>query len=252
MEINPGKCSILTFHRSKNPDIFMYILGENSIPRVTSTKDLGVIFSSDLSFDEHINSIVSKANRLVGFISRSTKGMNNPSALKTLYCAMVRQCLEYASPIWTPYTVGGRTRLEAIQERFLRLVGVCQGYPYREVPTDVLAEELKIRPLHMRRSVADVGLLYKLLRGHICCPELLLEIDIRIPTITRSRDLFGRRFRGTTYDFHSPLARILRLGNRVARDVDFFADSYTHKEDNRSNPGGDGSEGPRPDPQASY
>ncbi|KAG8301572.1 hypothetical protein J6590_050739 [Homalodisca vitripennis] len=54
--------------------------------------------------------------------------------------------------------------------------------------------------------------------------HLLAEIGIRIPVNTRSSGLFSRKYHSTNYDFNSPLARFVRLGNRVASECDFFAD----------------------------
>ena len=43
------KCKILTVSRRKAPVYFNYMLNGNSLEHVTSFKDLGVLFSSDLS-----------------------------------------------------------------------------------------------------------------------------------------------------------------------------------------------------------
>ncbi|KAG8319064.1 hypothetical protein J6590_099392, partial [Homalodisca vitripennis] len=56
------------------------------------------------------------------------------------------------------------------------------------------------------------------------CPDLLAEIDLRVPANTRSRDLLGRRYHSTNFDFNSPFARFIRLGNRVASGCDLFFD----------------------------
>ncbi|XP_046674849.1 uncharacterized protein LOC124363633 [Homalodisca vitripennis] len=114
---------------------------------------------------------------MLGFISRFSRGINNPSALRSLYCSLVRQLLEYASPVWSPYTVGARTRLEALQRRFIRLVGVRIGYNYPDVPVEALTAELNIPTLSLRRDVADVLMLWKLVGAHVQCPGLLAEIS---------------------------------------------------------------------------
>ena len=41
---------------------------------VDKEKDLGIIFDNTLSFEEHINSKVNKANSLVGMLRRSLHG----------------------------------------------------------------------------------------------------------------------------------------------------------------------------------
>ena len=69
---------------------------------VDSTRDLGVEVDVDLSFDQHISNIVSKASSRVGtlfrgFISRNT------ILLRKAFVTYIRPILEYASNIWSPY-----------------------------------------------------------------------------------------------------------------------------------------------------
>ncbi|KAG8261290.1 hypothetical protein J6590_076822 [Homalodisca vitripennis] len=123
-----------------------------------------------------------------------------------------------------PYTVGNRTRLEALQRRFLRLIGVRLGFAYLDVPVEELSSNLNLSPLALRRDVADVVLLWKIVNGRMNCPDLLAEIDLRVPANTRSRDLLGRRYHSTNFDFNSPFARFIRLGNQVASGCDLFFD----------------------------
>ena len=163
---------------------------------------------------------------MLGFVVRFSRGIGSPLALKSLYCSLVRQGLEYASVVWSPYTATDRQRLDNIQDRFLRLVCVRNGYQYRDAPIADCAQVLGLHPLGLRRDAADLGILHKLLNGSLNCPELLYEVDIRVPGRTRSRALFGRRHRSTSYDANSPLARLLCLGNMLSNDVDFFFDNY--------------------------
>ncbi|KAG8253316.1 hypothetical protein J6590_038191 [Homalodisca vitripennis] len=71
---------------------------------------------------------------------------------------------------------------------------------------------------------ADVVLLWKIVNGRMNCPDLLAEIDLRVPANTRSRDLLDRRYHSTNFDFNSPFARFIRLGNQVASGCDLFFD----------------------------
>ena len=56
----------------QNNDARPYYLKKGNTPHtlehVTEMKDLGVIIDNALSFDEHIQKIVSKANKLAGLI----------------------------------------------------------------------------------------------------------------------------------------------------------------------------------------
>ncbi|XP_054259783.1 uncharacterized protein LOC128984480 [Macrosteles quadrilineatus] len=228
MQINPEKCSSMSFHRSKNPLLTSYSISDVDIPRVTGIKDLGVFFRQDTGFSDHDDGICKQGNKMLGFISRSTRGINNPDALRTLYCAMVRQIVEYASPVWSPYAIGETDRLEALQRRFIRLVGVRNGFNYVDVPVVSLSSELQLVSLAVRRDLADFMFLLKIIRGLLFCPDILSKIDFKLPSGTRTRELFSRRHYNTSFDFHSPLARLARLGNRVAPDCDLFCDTISH------------------------
>lgn len=188
-------------------------------------KDLGVTFRHDLSFAAHVSVICAKACSMLGFIGRRTRGIRDPATLKSLYCAFVRQALEYSSQVWSPYTAGDRNRLDAIQRRFLRMVGVRLGYHYGAVPVQQLQDDLGLVSLQTRRETADVVFLFKLLNSYVDCPELLSRIDIRCPSRTRSSELFGRRFCRALHEYNAPFNRAVRLANSMVNHVDFFADS---------------------------
>ena len=74
--------------------------------RVESFKYLGILLSSDLSWSEHIESICTKASKLLyhKFYKHA-----EPPALFQLYLSLVRPHLEYASDVWTPPTKGQNT-----------------------------------------------------------------------------------------------------------------------------------------------
>ncbi|XP_046681382.1 uncharacterized protein LOC124368150 [Homalodisca vitripennis] len=132
-------------------------------------------------------SCAEERNRMLGFINRSTRGMTSSAVLRTLYSSFVRQLLEYASPVWSPYQLG------LVDKPFLRLVGLRRGLLFRDIPVAELQAELLLPDLRTRRCVADVLLLIRLIRGELDCPSLLSRVDFRIPSGTRSRELFGRR-----------------------------------------------------------
>ncbi|XP_046683313.1 uncharacterized protein LOC124369366 [Homalodisca vitripennis] len=157
-----------------------------------------------MGFCIHLNHICNRAKKMLGFITRFSGGISSPAALCSLYSSLVRQLVEYASPVWSPYTTGAKMRLEGLQRRFVRLVGVRLGFNYMEVPVRALSCELNLPSLALRRDVADFVLLLKIINGLIQCPDLLAEIDFRVPTNARSRDLLSRRYHLTNFDFNSP------------------------------------------------
>ena len=71
-------------------------------------RDLGVLLDEKLTFGEHVDAAVRKANRALGVLMRSFqtgKGGKslrciNVKAVLAAYCANVRSILEYASVVW--------------------------------------------------------------------------------------------------------------------------------------------------------
>jgi len=89
---------------------------------VTQIRDLGILLSSDLSFNDHITIMCNKALRVFGFIRRNCFDFKNPNCFELLYCSLVRSILEYDSVIWNPYQTGLIIKIERVQKRFLRVL----------------------------------------------------------------------------------------------------------------------------------
>jgi len=77
---------------------------------------LRVTIDSKLTWNGHIQRIVNKANQINAFLHRNLH--HCPSHVKcNCYKSMVRPIVEYASPIWDPYTSININKIEAIQKR---------------------------------------------------------------------------------------------------------------------------------------
>ncbi|XP_054259638.1 uncharacterized protein LOC128984354 [Macrosteles quadrilineatus] len=134
----------MTFHRNLSPIVHEYNIRSEPLTRELQVKDLGVTLLPSLNPELHVRNICSRANKMLGFVSRFSKGLSD-TALKTLYCALVRQILEYGSPVWNPHQKFLIEELESIQRRFLRMVGVRNGLPYRKVPIEEVSRDLPKR-----------------------------------------------------------------------------------------------------------
>ena len=126
LNFNLHKCKAMSITKSTacNHDTADYYLRNQSFktcstPILCCPKeiDLGVIFDTKLSFVNHINMSINKANRLLGIIKRSFCALDNTSF--TLLCkAIVRPHLEYAATIWNPYKKGYFGVLEKVPNFF--------------------------------------------------------------------------------------------------------------------------------------
>jgi hypothetical protein len=84
------KCKVLTITRKKNPIIHDYTLGSQNLTRVDSEKDLGITTTSKLSWDIHANTIVAKANKILGVLRRTCTKLMDMKATRTLYLSLVK------------------------------------------------------------------------------------------------------------------------------------------------------------------
>lgn len=96
------KCCFISFTRKRKPHLSNYHLGQHFLYRVSNFKYLGIYFSSDLTWNKHIDYVTNKASGVLNFIKRNIK--TAPVSLKeALYTANVRPILEYACAIWDPH-----------------------------------------------------------------------------------------------------------------------------------------------------
>ena len=56
-------------------------MNNESLKRVEVMKNLGVIFSSNLKYDDYLNYIINKAKKKLGFIIRSTHEFKGPHTI---------------------------------------------------------------------------------------------------------------------------------------------------------------------------
>ncbi len=98
LDFNVNKSFVLQFHlpKSDNTINFKYTLNDMVLPLRDNCKDLGVIFSSDLSWSKHHSSIASKVYRIM-YLIRRTFDCNVPTSCKLkLYVSLM---LPHLSPL---------------------------------------------------------------------------------------------------------------------------------------------------------
>ena len=103
----------------------------HKLSKEDSECDLGVLFKTNLKFDEHIDNTVNKVNRIIGLIKRKFKFMVKDLFL-TLYKSLIRSHLDYGNLICYPTTKEYKQVLENAQRRATRLVPESRGLSYRE------------------------------------------------------------------------------------------------------------------------
>ena len=163
LEFSIQKCKLVQYGNVKYD--FEYKLKDKDgnlqvLPNDTKEKDLGIWFKDNLKFDEHINYIVNRANRLVGLIKRTFKSLDKDSFL-ILYKSLIRSILDYGGSVYYPYTKKNIQLIENVQRRATRILPELKGLSYGE-----RLESLILPTMHYRRKRYDLIQLFKKVHGY--------------------------------------------------------------------------------------
>ena len=163
MSFHPAKCQVMTVQQQRRTQKFKYKMLDHPLQQVDTIQYLGVHIQQDLKWDKHVNHIVTKANRSLGFVKRNLHQC--PQSVKAqAYQTLVRPVLEYASTAWDPHLKKHATMIESVQRRAARFVTHCRA---REPGCVTQAmETLKWKPLETRRRHARLTQMYRTTNGH--------------------------------------------------------------------------------------
>lgn len=222
LHLNVNKCFVMSFTRNRNIIDYPYKLNDCKLSSKTVAKDLGIFLDSKLLFDQHINYIVGKAMKTLGFIIRHSKKFSNAHAIKTLYFTYVRCQIEYGSQIWNPQYNQYVLALDRVQNKFLRFLNFTCRINLKNY--DDACKYHKILPLTARRELMDQIFLYKIINNHLDCPILTSSILYSVPHRfnLRHKPIFQCEPSKSNYVRNSYLRRATRIHNNKYVDCDIF------------------------------
>ena len=166
MSFHPAKCNVLRITRKRTRTIYNYTLHGEILEGVSSAKYLGVTLSEDMSWNRHVDSVVSRSNSKLGFLKRNLK-INDSKLKEQAYKAIVRPSLEYSSTVWDPYTAQNSKRIEMVQRRAARWV---TGRFHNTSSVQNMLDQLGWRTLADRRADYRLAMLYKIRHGLVAVP----------------------------------------------------------------------------------
>lgn len=174
LPFNLHKCGIM--HFGKHPYEPQLYLNKSKVQTLNSVYDLGINYTGSLNFKAHASFIISKARRLIGFI---TKNFFTTDAKLTLYKICVRPSLEYCSFIFSNMNTTDKIRVEDVQRRFTRqLLGSDTTLDYTS-----RCKHLSLEPLWHRRLRNNLIFLYKAINGLsflTSCPTMINDPAYRL------------------------------------------------------------------------
>ena len=122
IKISTKRCKIMRITRKRSPLVRDYYINDQCLESVYTYEDLGLLTSSNLSWNSHIDSITAKANKALGLVKRTCMDFKDITRLRTLYRSLVRPLPKYSCETWNPQTQRNYNRIEAIQRRATKFI----------------------------------------------------------------------------------------------------------------------------------
>lgn len=121
MELNPSKTVFMPITRKAKPLLVRYVIHDEPLCRGSEYKYLGVYVTDSLNWNRHIDYVCDKSQNKLWMLRRRL-GDATPEVKLTAYKTTVLPLLEYACPIWKPYTQNNIAKCERVQNRALRFI----------------------------------------------------------------------------------------------------------------------------------
>lgn len=173
LQFNTAKCNYMVITRRRCPTLPLnpLILNGVTLKQVDMFKYLGLLITSDLSWSRHIDSICSRAKRILGMLYRQYYHNVDCNTMRCLYLSLVRPHLEYGCSVWDPHTQKDIQALERVQKFACKMA--TQNW---NAGCDELNDLVNLPSLQHRRLQLKLCQLYKIIHGLSYFPD-----DIFIP-----------------------------------------------------------------------
>ena len=112
--------------------------------------------------------ICQRSKKLLGIMYRRFYHSVDAVFLSRLYLSLVRPILEYASPVWDPYTQKNIHQLESVQKLALKICSHCWDIGY------ILLDMFTLPTLASRREYLRILTLFKIITGCFYFPPNIL------------------------------------------------------------------------------
>ena len=150
-------------HQHHKQILFDYSLHNQTLENVQSAKYLGITTSDNMDWGQHISDIYSKSTKTLGFLRRNL-AFAPMSTREVAYKNLVWPKLEYAAPIWSPYSKLQINQVEKVQRTAARWT--CMRWRNTSSVGEML-DELVWLSLEARRDRSSLLLFHKIHSGAV-------------------------------------------------------------------------------------
>ena len=184
LQFNQQKCKSQRITRKRNPIKHQYLIKGSALDDTTEEKDLGVWISSDLSWSTQVHHQCNKANKLLGFVRRSSRYISKSSTRRAMYLALVRSHLGYATQVWSPQSIELIKCIERVQRRATKYILML---PFQtELSYKERLMQCSLLPISYWHEMLDLIFLYKATNGLINIDCDILPLPRKTTRATRS------------------------------------------------------------------
>merc|ERR1712101_94461 len=153
-------------HHIKDPSSPTIHMAGTDLPEASCHERLlGLRLTSDLKWNAYILSVAKEASKIIISLYRSRRFFT-PKSILYIYKSQIRPRMEYCSHIWAGAAQTALASLDRVQKRLRRLIG------------DKLFKSLQ--PLHLRRNVSSLSLLYRYFHG-----QCSIELHAMVPPLKK-------------------------------------------------------------------
>ena len=151
MSFNPDPSKqaqeVIFSHRSKRSTHPPFVFNDNNVSQTYSQKCLGVILDFKLTFEEHLNNVLAKVNKVVGLLCK-LRNILPRTLLITIYKAFIWSHLDYGDVLYNQaFNSSFKEKLESFQyNACLALIGAI-----RSTSKEKIYQELGLKSLRDQR-----------------------------------------------------------------------------------------------------
>ena len=211
LSFNINKCVVAQFKPSINANFDMsYRIDNRELSKVTEHRDLGVIFTENLSWHSHYEAIVCNTLKSLGLLKRTFKHTTSPQVKRILYLTLVRPKLLYCSPLWRPFLIKYILLLEMVQRRATKFILGNYSMDYKSRLTN-----LKLLPLMYICELTGILFAIKSFKKRTSSFDLSQYLQFNESTTRSSNTKLCHKIYNNTISANSYSCRLPRLWNAL-------------------------------------
>ncbi|MCP4491633.1 MAG: hypothetical protein GY820_30650, partial [Gammaproteobacteria bacterium] len=175
MKFHPDKCKVLSVSNNTIESsiwsiclpfqLFVYTLNGTDLDFVKSEKDLGVFVTTNLSWEDNILALCTKARSRLGLMKRTLRFIKDARQKRAFYLALIRSIFEHCSIVWRPTTVALNDRVESIQRKAVKWILGEQDHHYNDFEYLSRLKNLDLMPMEYKFRYTDLVLFHNIYNG---------------------------------------------------------------------------------------